>query len=73
MKIDRLTLAGSAVIPLMAALPYRIDASACTPEGSSYDPTTQFTHFARRDFSTCRCDESVGGLFSSRSDTKKDD
>lgn len=65
-----------AVIPLMAALPYEIAMGDLGLVGrSDYDPATQVTIFAgRRDYCTCREDESVGGWFEkSRSDTKKDD
>ncbi len=73
MNIDRLTLRTDATIPLMAALPYRIEAGSHEKEAITYDPWTQLTRFARRDFSTCREDESAGGLFRSIPDTKKDD
>lgn len=73
MKIDRMTLATEATIPLMAALPYRITSEEGDEEKWLYDPKTQATQFAGRNFCTCRVDESVGGLFSSKSDTKKDD
>jgi len=56
----------------MAALPYGIRADAQDQSAIVYDPGTQLTHFAGRDFSTCRYDESVG-VFNSKSDTKKDD
>lgn len=66
-----------AIIPVMAALPYEIAISDPEPgeDCVSYDPQNQVTLFAgRRDFSTCREDESVGGFLSkSKSDTKKDD
>lgn len=64
------------VIPLLAALPYGItvEGSDCEP-AFRYDPTTQRTRFASSGgYSTCRYDESVGGIISkSRSDTKRDD
>jgi len=64
------------VIPLLAALPYRIAVQASDCEGAfSYDPLSQQTQFASsRGGSTCQYEESVGGFISkSRTDTKKDD
>jgi hypothetical protein len=75
MVIKPLVLETEAVIPVMAALPYAV--SITDPEAEqpiTYDPRTQLSIIAgRRDFSTCREDESVWGLFTSKSDTKKDD
>lgn len=74
MHAERLAINTRAVIPLMAALPYAVTADAPEVERVKYDPGSQLTVFAGRDFSTCRCDESVGGIFrQSRSDTQKDD
>jgi hypothetical protein len=66
----------NAVIPIMAALPYEIDSNAPDPiDTIKYDPINQLMIYAGgRNYSTCRYDESVGGIFSkSRSDTQKDD
>jgi len=73
MNVTKECIQTTRVIPLMAALPYRI--AADEPEGSPpvYDPKSQLTRFASRDFSTCREDESVFSLFASKADTKKDD
>jgi hypothetical protein len=58
----------------MAALPYSVVLDPPAEGDIVYDPTTQVTHFGGRNFSTCRYDESVGGILSkSRSDTQKDD
>lgn len=73
MNIEKLSIRTDAAIPLMAALPYRIAMDRPTEARIEYDPEIQLTRFAGRDFSTCRCEESAGGLFSSKSDTKKDD
>lgn len=75
MQITKQCLPAAQRIPLIAALPYRIVAERDDVVGDvQYDPMTQLTRFAgRRDFSTSREDESAGGLFSSKSDTKKDD
>lgn len=74
MYAERMEVNGPALIPLMAALPYSIIADESEEEGIQYDPGTQLTVFAGRSFSTCRYDESVGGILSkSRSDTQKDD
>jgi hypothetical protein len=64
------------VIPLLAALPYRIAVEGLDSEPAfSYNPISQTTRFASsRGYSTCQYEESVGGFISkSRTDTKKDD
>lgn len=64
------------LIPLLAALPYRIAVEAADNESSfSYDPISQHTRFSSsRGGSSCQYEESVGGIISkSRTDTKKDD
>ena len=64
------------VIPLMAALPYRITIQDSDREASfAYDPVSQLTRFASsRGYSTCQFEESVVGIISkSRTDTNKDD
>ncbi|MFO1087729.1 MAG: hypothetical protein U1E21_24475 [Reyranellaceae bacterium] len=57
----------------MAALPYSVMFEDAAPEEYVYDPISQITRFAGRNFSTCREDESHGWPFQSKSDTKKDD
>lgn len=64
------------VIPLISALPYSVilDKGEDVTEEFAYDPTSQRTVYAAgRDYSTSRSDDSAGGMFSSKSDTKKDD
>ena len=68
------------VMPIISALPYSVildkgdDMSEGMSEGFSYDPTSQRTVYqAGRDYSTCREDDSAGGIFNSKADTKKDD
>ena len=75
MRVRKLNLQSTGALPLIAALPYTIDIDHAESDGDAvYDPLRQLTVFAgRRDFSTCRSDESAGGLFSSKSDTHKDD
>jgi len=75
MQVAKRIIETDAVIPVMAALPYEIAISDPEAENPfAYNPETQLTRFAgRRDYCTCRVDESAGGLFSSKSDTKKDD
>lgn len=73
MNVTKLSVKTNAVIPLMAALPYGIDADRADGGSPVYDPMAQLTHFAGRDFCTSRYDESAGGIFESKSDTKKDD
>lgn len=77
MNITKLIDTTKKVIPLLAALPYEISVEDGGAEAVlSYNPTIQRTFFAsgKKDFSTSRFDESVGGVFSkSKSDTKKDD
>ncbi len=76
MRVEKQVLTEKSIIPLIAALPYEIH---CEAEQSSagervYDPRSQRTIYAgNRDYSTSREEESAGGLFSSKSDTKKDD
>lgn len=73
MKVSKMSIKTGSVIPLMAALPYEVAMERSQEGDIEYDPESQLTHFAGRDFSTCRCDESAGGLFQSKSDTQKDD
>lgn len=73
MRIEKLVVDSPTVIPLMAALPYSVVFEGEAPEEHVYDPISQITRFAGRNFSTCREDESAGGFFQSKSDTKKDD
>ncbi len=64
------------LIPLLAALPYRIAVEASDNEPSfSYNPISQTTRFASsRGGSSSQYEESVGGFISkSRTDTRKDD
>jgi hypothetical protein len=75
MRIEKLIDDSDRVVPLMASLPYSVatdmDATTAVLE---YDAPSQQTIFAgKRDFSTCREDDSAGGIFSTKSDTKKDD
>jgi hypothetical protein len=74
MNIERLRVNTNAAIPLMAALPYGIALDQPEISGVQYDPQTQLTVFAGRNFSTCRQDESVNPIFgASKADTQKDD
>ncbi len=74
MNVERLQVHTSTAIPLMAALPYAISLGQNEESGGLYDPETQLTVFAGKGYSTCRYDESVGGILTkSRSDTQKDD
>jgi len=67
------------VIPLLAALSYSIlpDEGQEITDVSQYDPTSQRTVYSMGNrHSTCRVDDSVGGIFdigSKKSDTKRDD
>jgi hypothetical protein len=75
MIVSKLLNPGKGVMPLMAALPYSIQVSDACPEAKLvYDAHRQMVIEPEgRDYSTCREDESAGGLFSSKTDTKKDD
>ena len=75
MNATKITLRTDAAIPLIAALPFRVAMSGLEGVAAmDYNPSTQLTMFmGGRDFSTSREDESAGGFFSSKSDTKKDD
>lgn len=64
------------IMPLISALPYSVilDENEEMTEESVYDPISQQTVYqAGRDYSTSRSDDSAGGFFSTKSDTKKDD
>ena len=76
MEVTKLTLTSQAAMPLIAALPYRVVLDGPDVENPvTYNPETQISVFAgRRDYSTCREDESICPFFGkSKSDTKKDD
>jgi len=74
MNAEPLKITTDAIIPLMATLPYAIVDDEPEEAGISYDPCSQLTIYAGRNFSTCREEESIGGFLSkSRSDTQKDD
>ena len=69
LQIEKLVRLGQPV-PLLAAFPFQIstNAQAAPPEPMG------FVHNARRDYSTCTSEESVGGFLSkSKNDVKKDD
>jgi hypothetical protein len=74
MRVQKMVDDDSHVVPLIAALPYAIeadiDAAAIALE---YDPIAQRTIYSGKDYSTSREDDSAGGIFSSKNDTKKDD
>jgi hypothetical protein len=76
MQLIKHTSMSKNVIPLLSALPYSVilDKGEDVTEEFAYDPTSQRTVYqAGRDYSTSRSDDSAGGIFSSKSDTKKDD
>ncbi len=73
MEVRKLTVNTDAPMPLIAVLPYGVGLDAPAEDGGAYDPCAQLTRFAGRGFSTCRSDESAGGIFQSKSDTHKDD
>jgi len=75
MNIQKLSLDTSAVMPLMAALPYALASGVDTGSAFHYDAEKQVARFSHgRNFSTCREDESVNPFFGkSKSDTQKDD
>lgn len=74
MNIERLKVATSAAIPLMAALPYGITVDPSGESNCTYDPEAQLTVYAGRNYSTCREDESVNPFIGkSKADTQKDD
>ena len=73
MNVRRMRIKIGSVILLMTALPYQVAMERPQEGGMEHDPETQLTHFAGRDFSTCRHDESAGVLLQSKSDTERDD
>lgn len=74
-RIEKLVDTTARVVPLMAALPYRVGVEdEPVDAGLQYSPALQRTVFAgQRNYSTCREDDSVWGIFSTKSDTQKDD
>lgn len=75
MQVQKYHDASRKTLPVIAALPYRIEVGDQEfPEDvPTYDPSQQRTIYAGRDYSTSREHDSAGGLFSTKSDTKKDD
>ena len=78
MRIEKLAEPTDKVVPVIAALPYRISMDEESDlDPVTYDPATQRTIFAGgRNFSTSREDDSASYGFmnlKSKSDTKKDD
>lgn len=75
MNATKLHIKTDAAIPLIAALPFALATSGAEMGTSfNYNPATQLATFRNgRGFSTCREDDSAGGLFSTKSDTQKDD
>lgn len=75
MQVEKLLNNTNDVMPLIAALPYRISLDLEAPETGVYDPAQQQTihTMGKRDYSTSREDDSAGGWLSTKSDTKKDD
>ena len=68
----------TAVVPLLAALPFSIEVgkTEAQPEAFHYSPMDQRTVYqmGNRDYSTCRMDESINPIFGkSKTDTRKDD
>jgi len=73
-RIEKLVDTTARVVLLMAALPYHIEVEhEPTDADFEYMPALQRTTFAGRGYSTCQYEESAGGLFSSKRDTRKDD
>lgn len=72
--VEKLVDTTARVVPLMAALPYRVEVAHDPVDAvPQYIPASQLAVFAGRGYSTCREDDSAGGFFSTKSDTKKDD
>lgn len=66
----------SRIIPLIAALPYKItfhSAESDTVDQVNYDPRSQRNIHTKHDYSTCRRDDSIDHFISTKSDTKRDD
>ncbi len=80
MRVDKHQECSEKVIPVIAALPYRIqydrdEAEEALADVPTYDPSQQRTIYAGRDYSTSRSEDSAGGgiIQKTRNDTKKDD
>lgn len=73
MQVEKLVIKNNGVNPLIASLPIRV--SVGTEESrSEYDPRDQVTISPNSaGYSTSREDDSAGGIFSTKSDTKRDD
>lgn len=78
MQVEKLINTTNDTVPLIAALPYLITVETDASEPpAAYDAEQQRTihnyEMGKRDYSTCREDDSAGGWLSTKSDTKKDD
>jgi hypothetical protein len=75
MRVEKLLIKEDRPMPLIAALPYLISVLESEQDDlSEYDAVSQLTVYrAARNDSYSRYDDSSGGLFKSRSDSKKDD
>ena len=74
MNATKLAIKTDAAIPLIAALPFALATSGAETGASfNYNPVTQLATFRNGRGSICREDDSAGGLFSTKSDTQKDD
>lgn len=66
----------SGIVPLIAALPYKIVFNSTennVTDKVEYDPQSQRNIRTRDDYSTCRRDDSIDHFISTKSDTKRDD
>lgn len=74
MKAEKMIDRSVNKVPVIAALPYSISFEENEKtEAGTYIPSLQLTHHISNGYSTSSYDESAGGVFQSKRDTKKDD
>ena len=74
MTTEKLIDESDVEMPVIAALPFAISLDENEAmDGGTYNPELQLTSHITSGYSTSREDDSAGGIFSSKSDTKKDD
>jgi hypothetical protein len=74
MRTEKLVDQSDVVMPVIAALPFAISLTEneATDKGT-YNPELQLTTHSASGYSTSQEDDSAGGIFSTKRDTKKDD
>jgi hypothetical protein len=80
MRLEKHQESSDKIIPVIAALPYRVqydrdETEQALADVPTYDPSQQRTLYEARDYSTSREEDSAGGgiIQRTKNDTKKDD